>query len=90
MTSVVRECLTVLGIHCLESGGDSFMELDIYTLSKAGLSEKQIEEIAGCGDKEMQIRMLRKCRYQLLDEIHGKQQSLDEIDYMISRIKELT
>lgn len=64
------------------------MEPDIYALSKAGLSKEQIEEIVGCGDKEVQIRMLRKYRYQLLDEIHGKQQSLDEIDYMVRKMKE--
>lgn len=60
-----------------------FMEPDIYVLSEAGFSKERIEEITRCGDKEIQIRMLRKCRYQLLDEIHGKQQSLDEIDYII-------
>lgn len=35
-----------------------------------------------------QIRLLRKCRYQLLDEIHEKQQSLDQVDYLIHEIKE--
>ncbi|MCM1065119.1 MAG: hypothetical protein NC420_11770 [Eubacterium sp.] len=64
------------------------MEPDIYILSKAGLSKEQIEEIAGCGDKELQIRMLRKYRHRLLEEIHGKQQSLDEIDYMVSKMGE--
>lgn len=64
------------------------MEPDIYTLSKAGLSKEQIEEIKGCDDREIQLRMLRKCRYRLLDEIHGKQQSLDELDYIICKMKE--
>ncbi|MCI9423545.1 MAG: hypothetical protein HFG81_12680 [Dorea sp.] len=47
------------------------MEPNIFALSKAGFSKEQIEEITGCDDKE--IRMLRKYRYLLLDEIHGKQ-----------------
>ena len=64
------------------------MEPDIYALFKAGFSKERIEEITRCDDKEIQIRMLRKCRYQLLDEIHGKQQSLDEIDYSICKMKE--
>lgn len=64
------------------------MKLDYYSLAKAGLSQEEITEISGCEDREMQIRLLRKCRYQLLDEIHGKQQSLDAIDYMICKIKE--
>lgn len=64
------------------------MEIDIYALSKAGLSKEQIEEIVGCNDKDVQIRMLRKYRHRLLEEIHGKQQSLDEIDYIICKMKE--
>lgn len=39
------------------------------------------------GSKEEQIRILRKQRYRLLDEIHNKQQILDELDYMIMEIK---
>ncbi|MDE6435023.1 MAG: hypothetical protein K2L07_12435 [Lachnospiraceae bacterium] len=65
------------------------MKPDIYSLAKVGLSEEEINEISRCKGKEMQIRMLRKYRYRLLDEIHEKQQSLDEVDYMISKIKEL-
>ncbi len=34
------------------------MEPDIFALSKAGFSKEQIEEIAGCDDKEIQIRMM--------------------------------
>ena len=63
------------------------MQPDIHALSKAGISRQQIEEIVRCDDKEVQIRMLRKYRYKLLDEIHQKQQSLDEIDYMVSKLK---
>lgn len=37
--------------------------------------------------KEEQIRILRKSRLQLLDEIHFKQQLLDQLDYMIHEIK---
>ena len=63
------------------------MEPDIHALSQAGISKDQIEEIVRCDDKEIQVRMLRKYRYKLLDEIHRKQQSLDEIDYMVSKLK---
>lgn len=37
--------------------------------------------------REEQIKILRKSRGQLLDEIHGKQQLLDQLDYMIYEIK---
>ncbi len=36
---------------------------------------------------DAQIQILRKRRFQLLDEIHSKQQSLDELDYMIGKLK---
>ena len=64
------------------------MKLDIYSLAKTGLSREEIDEISQCKDREMQIRMLRKCRCRLLDEIHEKQQSLDKIDYVIIKMKE--
>lgn len=61
---------------------------DFYSLANAGLSKEEINKISECEDRGRQIQMLRKCRYQLLEEIHGKQQSLDVIDYMISKMKE--
>lgn len=36
---------------------------------------------------EERIRILRKQRYKLLDDIHDKQQALDELDYMIQETK---
>lgn len=63
------------------------MKPDYDSLINAGLSKEEIAKISGCEDQEMQIRMLRKYRYKLLDEVHEKQQSLDAIDYMICKIK---
>ena len=63
------------------------MKPDPYSLARAGLCQQEIAKISGCEDQEAQIRMLRKIRYRLLDEIHGKQQSLDTIDYMICQMK---
>lgn len=37
--------------------------------------------------KEERIKILRKNRAQLLDEIHGKQQLLDQLDYMLYEMK---
>ena len=66
------------------------MKPDYESLINAGLSKEEIAKISGCEDQEMQIRMLRKYRYKLLDEVHEKQQSLDAIDYMICKIKKIT
>ena len=64
------------------------MKIDPYSLAKAGLRETDIEKIAASPDEQKQIRMLQKYRFRLLDEIHGKQQSLDTIDYILSRMRE--
>lgn len=63
------------------------MNPDIYTLAKAGLNENEIHEILCCENTNEQIRLLRKHRFKLLDEIHETQQALDGIDYMISLMK---
>ena len=34
-----------------------------------------------------QIKILRRCRYKLLEIIHEKQQLLDQLDYMIYKLK---
>lgn len=47
---------------------------------------KQLEKHGNT--KEEQIRIIRKSRAQLLDEIHGKQQLLDRLDYMLYQMKE--
>ena len=46
---------------------------------------KQIEENGRT--KEEKIRILKKNRAQLLEEIHGKQQLLDQLDYMLYEMK---
>ncbi|NBH85113.1 hypothetical protein D7X88_17350 [bacterium C-53] len=50
--------------------------------------EEVTRQVKKCGKtKEDQIRILRKSRLQLLNEIHSKQQLLDQLDYMIHEIK---
>ncbi|MCM1578161.1 MAG: MerR family transcriptional regulator [Ruminococcus sp.] len=64
----------------------------IHSLEKAGFNVQMIRQYMtlGGGQKEEKIRLLRKQRCRLLEEIHGKQQSLDELDYMIREIKKET
>lgn len=46
------------------------------------------EQLNGNGKtKEEKIRILRKNRAELMDEIHGKQQLLDQLDYMLYEMK---
>ena len=67
--------------------GNVLMRMDTYSLARAGLSEDEILAIANNKDEKEQMRMLRKYRFRLLDDIHSKQQSLDTIDYIIGRMK---
>ena len=46
---------------------------------------KQLEKNGNTNEE--QIRIMRKSRAQLLDEIHGKQQLLDRLDYMLYQMK---
>ena len=59
----------------------------IDTLLKAGFTtgetKKYLDLGASDGTSDTQIRMLRKQRTKLLADIHGKQQTLDRIDFII-------
>lgn len=60
-------------IHALLTAG-----MDVNTLRKYLQLRRQKGQ-----SKDEQIRLLRKQRCELLEEIHSKQQCLDELDYMI-------
>lgn len=64
----------------------------IHSLIKAGLDRETLKaylELSekGPGSRQAQIRILRKARGRLLEDIHEKQQSLDEIDYMVEEMR---
>ena len=64
-------------IHALMTAG---MEVDVLRKYLQLLRQRD-------GNKDEQIRLLRKQRCRLLEEIHCKQQSLDVLDYMIDEIR---
>lgn len=60
----------------------------IHSLLKSGMDMDALKKYLRLlnderGSKEEQIRMLRKQRCQLLDDLHDKQQTLDALDYLI-------
>ena len=64
----------------------------LCTLTGAGIDLDTLKRFAALLDQDKdtraeQIRLLRKRRYQLLEEIHEKQQALDQLDYLIHKIK---
>lgn len=76
-----------------ENGVEDYREQDfehlglIKTLSGAGFSTEEIKRFLflteNTGTNEEQIYMLRKHRCSLLENIHEKQQLLDQLDFMI-------
>ena len=94
MEELLIQCKCSLGVHISQTTltflflkGNVLMRMDTYSLARAGLSEDEILAIANNKDEKEQMRMLRKYRFRLLDDIHSKQQSLDTIDYIIGRMK---
>lgn len=64
----------------------------IHSLIKAGVDRESLKTYLelpeeDAGSRQVRIRILRKARGRLLEDIHEKQQSLDEIDYMIGMIR---
>lgn len=64
----------------------------LETLEQIGVGAENIERLQllmkrGASTKEEQIRLLKKLRYEKLDDIHDRQQHLDRIDYLIHTIK---
>lgn len=62
-------------------------------LAKIGMEPealRQMRELMNQGElsKEQQIRFLKKWRFQMLDDLHVRQQSLDRLDYIIFTMKQ--
>lgn len=63
------------------------------SLQNAGLSGanmQQFLELMAAGSTSGQIKILRKLRLELLEEIHSRQKSLDVVDYIIYKIRQGT
>lgn len=65
----------------------------IDSLLRIGVGSEELKRLKnlmlqGAGTKKEQIRLLRKCRFEILDEIHLKQQVLDRMDYLIYSMKQ--
>lgn len=61
----------------------------LYISRRSGMTLGEIERLLKEKEKtrEEQIRIIRKERGRLLEEIHGKQQQLDRLDYMLYEMK---
>ena len=63
----------------------------LCVLQRAGMEREELKKLCAlhrsgaCCDA--QIRLLRKCRCRLLEQIHCQQQALDRLDYLIYELK---
>lgn len=87
------------GIKTKKDGEKDYLEADLQYIGKfhflqtAGMDADSLKQFVrlferGADAREEQIRILRKFRFELLEAIHGKQQELDQVDYLIHEIKE--
>lgn len=65
----------------------------IDSLAKIGAGPEELKQLKnlmkqGIQTRDEQFRILRRCRFQMVDDIHVRQQSLDRIDYMIYTMKQ--
>lgn len=63
------------------------------SLQSAGLNSANLQqflELWASGSTPGQIKILRKLRLELLEEIHSRQKSLDVVDYIIYKIRKGT
>lgn len=86
-------------LHCQEKNGiRDYSEEELKLLSEfcfldeAGVDLKYLKELVllqkKADSQENQIRLLRKLRFEMLNDIHKKQQSLDSVDFLINRIRQ--
>lgn len=76
----------------MEAGSRYGISEQFLFLVEAGMdmdSLKKLTVLQQEGDSmENQIRILRKFRFEILDDIHKKQQCLDSVDFLISQIRQ--
>ncbi len=64
------------------------VQVDLPGLRCAGLSDAEAEAVLRCATPQEQIRLLRRARGPLLEEIHRRQQTLDRLDCLLYRLRQ--
>lgn len=86
-------------LHCQEKdriaeySEEELKELsEFHFLAEAGMDMNSLKEFIFLQKKknsqENQVRLLRKLRFEMLNDIHEKQQKLDSVDFLISKIRQ--
>ena len=66
------------------------MNIDITAqdLLRADFTEAETQAVLSSDNGAEQMRLLRKGRGRLLEDIHSKQQALDQLDYFIHQLRQ--
>lgn len=81
---------------CSSESGSENDEIEyirsIHLLFEMGMEMEELRKLKEVGRnnlqaKKEQVIILRKYRFQLLEDIHGRQQNLDCLDYIIHKLK---
>ena len=66
------------------------MNIDITAqdLLRADFTEAETQAVLSTDNGTEQMRLLRKGRGRLLEDIHSKQQALDQLDYFIHQLRQ--
>ncbi len=62
--------------------------IKVCDLTKMGFTEQEVLDFLSTASDREQIRLLRKNRSRLLEDIHDRQQTLDQLDYFIYQIRQ--
>ena len=52
-----------------------------------GLTEQEKQVVLSSTNPEERVRLLRRSRGRLLDDLHERQQTLDRLDYLIYQLR---
>lgn len=52
-----------------------------------GLTEQEKQAVLSSTDQRERVRLLRRSRGRLLDDLHKRQQTLDRLDYLIYQLR---
>ena len=64
------------------------LRIEAHDLIGIGLTEQEVRAVLAAGSGEEQVRLLRRGRGRVLEDLHDKQQALDRLDYFIYQIRQ--
>ena len=62
--------------------------ITVQDLLEANFTESEAQAVLSSNNGAEQMRLLRRGRGRLLEDIHSKQQALDQLDYFIHQLRQ--